>query len=146
MIPQFDSLADATRASFPPESCRLLAIREHGDAGYALFDTRPTGEPYLYEVHYDRQDGRWSEGSTGNGPGWHLLDPDTELGVLTLWGDESPNADRVRVEFERESREEPVSDSVYLVIWWDVPCPTNYPRARAFRVNGTWVPAAPWLQ
>src|SRR2546430_7303869 len=36
-----------------------------------LFRSRPRAEPYLYEVHYEREGGRWSEGSSSNGGGWH---------------------------------------------------------------------------
>jgi len=141
LIDQFDSLLDATRATFPPESCRLLAMREHGDVGYALFDTRPAGEPYLYEVYYDRRDGRWSEGSSSNGPGWHLLDPDTGLGVLTDWGEAPAGAERVRVEFQGEVLEEEVVNGVHLIMWWGIPCPEGLgPRTTAFRINGQWVP------
>jgi len=144
LVAEFDSLPDAAGASFPLDSCRVLAIQEHGDAGYALFDTRPGGEPYLYEVHYARRDGRWSEGSSSNGPGWHLLDPDTELGVVTVWGEAPPGADRVRVELDGERREEPVANGVYLVVWWDVPCPATPAAATSFRVRGEWVLGPTW--
>lgn len=63
----FDRLDDVVRCSFPEKHCRLLAVREHGDFAVALFDTRPTAEPYLYEVHYQRRNGRWSEGGSSNG-------------------------------------------------------------------------------
>jgi hypothetical protein len=83
VIAEFATLAEALRASFPPDSCRLLAVREHGDVAVALFDTRPSAEPYLYEVYYYRTNGRWSEGSSGNGPGWHRLDSNSDIGVAT---------------------------------------------------------------
>src|SRR5260221_8328694 len=41
---------------FRSDACRVLAVEEHGDTGYALFDTRPSSEPYLYEVYYERED------------------------------------------------------------------------------------------
>lgn len=140
MVAAFVSLQDAARASFPPDSCRALAIREHGDAGYALFDTRPGGEPYLYEVHYERRNGWWSEGSSSNGPGWHRLDPDTGLGLVTVWGEAPTGADRVRVELAGDSREEPVANGIYLVVLWDVPRPATDALATSFRVRGEWVP------
>jgi hypothetical protein len=62
VIPEFATLDEAVRASFPQDSCRIVAVHEHGDAAVALFDTRPSAQPYLYEVHYQRQNGRWSEG------------------------------------------------------------------------------------
>jgi len=116
-------------------------MQEHGDAGFALFDTCPGGEPYLYEVYYDRRDGRWSEGSSSNGPGWHRLDPDADLGVVTVWGEAPPGADMVRLEIEGEVREESVLQGVYWVVKWDVPCPTTTAQATAFRVGGEWVRA-----
>src|SRR6266545_2631694 len=58
VISTFDSLEEAVRASFTPELCRIVAVREHGDAAMALFDTRPSAAPYLYEVHYQRENGR----------------------------------------------------------------------------------------
>src|SRR2546423_7440315 len=103
VIPQFATLGDAVRATFPPDACRVLAMTEHGDAGYALFDTRPTGEPYLYEVHYQRQGGLWLEGSSSNGSGWHRFDLDTDRGIETVWGEAPPGADRARFELDRKS-------------------------------------------
>lgn len=136
-IETFDSLADAARASFPP-SCRLVALHEHGDTGFALFNTREIGAPYLYEVFYDRRDRRWSEGSSSNGPGWHRTDDTTELGVVTYWGNAPRGADRVRVSFRGRAWEEAVSNGAYLFTWWDVPCPETYPEVSAFCVDGKW--------
>jgi hypothetical protein len=144
MIPTFDTLAEALRASFPTDSCRLLAVREHGDAAVALFDTRPTGEPYLYEVHYMRENGRWSEGSSGNGSGWHRLHPDSESGVVTVWEESPLGADRVRAELQGRVVEEEVVNGVYFLVWWDVPL--SDAQVTAFRVNGEWAPAPSMLE
>ena len=136
MISEFDTLAEALRASFPPDSCRLLAVREHGDAAVALFDTRPSSEPYFYEVHYDRTNGRWSEGSSGNGPGWHRLDPNSDIGVATVWEEAPPGAERVRAELGGQGVDEEVLNGVYFLVWWNVPL--SHPQVTAFRVNGDW--------
>jgi len=141
VIPQFATLADAVQATFPPDECRVLAIKEHGDAGYALFDTRPTGDPYLYEVHYLRQDGLWSEGGSSNGSGWHRFHLDTDRGMETVWGEAPPGADRARFEFAREMREEAVVHGVYIAVWWDVACPEVHAEPTEFGVNGKWVRA-----
>lgn len=138
MIPHFTSLADAVRASFPPDSCRVVTVEEHGGAGFALFDTRPSSEPYLYEVHYHRQEGLWSEGSSSNGPGWHRIDPKTNLGVVTIWGDAPPGADRVRFDLMGETLEDAVSNDVYVFVRWDMICPATPAEATYFRVAGEW--------
>ena len=143
----FLSLADAVRASFPTAYCRVIAIREHGSAGIALFDVGPVGQPYLYEVHYERRGGEWSEGNSGNMPGWSHVGDDATLGTVTDWGDTDvpDGADRVRLEFENKVCEEPVIEGVYFGVWWDVPCPTDLgPRVTGFRVNGKWVNAPAW--
>jgi len=139
VIPEFATLDEAVRASFPQDSCRTVAVHEHGDVAVALFDTRPSAEPYLYEVHYQREDGRWSQGSSSNGAGWQRLKPDSELGVVTAWGEAPAGADQVRAELEGHVLEEPVMSGVYFVVWWDVPA-SDY-QVSAFRVNGQWVPA-----
>jgi hypothetical protein len=135
-----DSLNDAVRSSFPEEHCRLLALREHGDFAVALFDTRPAGEPYLYEVHYERRNHRWSESSSSNGSGWHLLHLESNLGVVTGWGEAPDDADKVRAELGGTSAEENVANGIYLFVWWDVP---SEPLAEltAFHIDGQWVPA-----
>src|SRR5262245_16956690 len=135
----FDTLDDAVRSSFPEKHCRLMAVREHGDFAVALFDTRPTAEPYLYEVHYERQDGRWSEGGSSNGSGWHSLDPESGLGVVTGWDEAPEGADKVRAELAGHLAEENVTDGIYLFVWWDVPAP-SHAEVTAFRINGQWVP------
>jgi hypothetical protein len=32
-----------------------------------------------------------------------------------------------------------VVDRANLVVWWRVPAPQNWPRARAFRIAGRWI-------
>jgi hypothetical protein len=132
-------LDEAVRASFPVESTRIIAVREHGDGAVALFDTRPSAEPYLYEVHYQRQAGRWSEGSSSNGGGWHRLDPDSALGVATVWGEAPAGADRARGELDGDVLEEDVVNGSYLLAWWDVP--SSDAAVTAFRVHGEWIRA-----
>ncbi len=139
MIPEFATLDEVVRASFPLDSCRIVAVHEHGDAAVALFDTRPSTEPYLYEVHYQRDNGRWSEGSSSNGAGWQRLKSDSGLGVVTAWGEAPAGADQVRAELGGHVVEEVVASGVYFVVWWDVPA--SEPQVSAFRVNGEWVRA-----
>jgi hypothetical protein len=143
----FASLEEAVQSSFDPRFCRALRTRTHGDDAIALFDTGPEGQPYLYEVHYHRRDGRWSEGSSGNGSGWTSVDPGMELGTVTIWDEAPPGADKVRVEFAGELREEPVSDGAFLAVWWRVPYSRwRWPRVSAFRINGVWwLPVMLWL-
>jgi len=138
-IPEFETLDEAVRASFPRDFCRVVAVREHGDVAVALFDTRPGGAPYLYEVHYQRENGRWSEGSSSNGSGWHSLDPNSDVGVVTTWGEAPSGADRVRGELEGRVLEDAVADGVYLLVWWDVA--DSDAKVSAFRINGEWVRA-----
>ena len=143
VIPEFATLDEAVRNSFPMGSYRILGVREHGDAAVALLDTRRSAEPYLYEVHYQRQNGQWSEGSSSNGAGWHRLELDSDLGVATAWGEAPAGADRVRAELGGQVLEEPVANGVYLVAWWDLPPSTL--QVSAFRVKGEWV-RAPTMQ
>lgn len=139
MISEFRSLDDAVHASFPVESCRLVALREHGDGAVALFDTRPSAEPYLYQVNYRRHNGRWSEGISSNGSGWSALYSDSDLGVETVWGEAPASADRVRGELDGQIIEEAIANGIYLLVWWDVP--SSDAHVTAFRVKGQWVQA-----
>src|SRR6266513_1701029 len=122
----FDSLADAVRATFPPQFCRVVAMRGHGDLGYG--------------VDYERVDGRWMQGGSGNGPGWSRIALDSDLGILTDWGEAPVGADRVRLEFQGQLLEEEVSGGAYLAVWWDTPSPAHgaWPFVSAFRINGRW--------
>lgn len=139
-IETFESLASAARASFPPQHCRIVATREHGDAGYVLFDTAPTAGHYLYGVNYERVDERWMEGISSNGSGWSHVGQDPDLGTLTDWGIAPAGADRARVEVDGELYDEPVENGVYLFVWWRVPADHDieYGPIR-FRINGRWV-------
>src|SRR2546422_9891266 len=110
VITTFESLDEAVRATFPPEFCRIVGVRERGDAAMALFDTRPSSAPYLYEVHYQRENGRWSEGSSSNGCGWHRFNLDSELGVVTAWGEAPAEADSVSGEVEGQVLEDTVAN------------------------------------
>ena len=106
----------------------------------ALFDTSPTADSYLYEVHYHRDKGGWSESTSGHAPGWHFLGPQSDVGAVTLWDKAPPGTDRVRAELEGKVLEESAEHGVYLFVWWDVPSSTA--QAVAFQIGGEWVPAS----
>src|SRR6266550_6906662 len=139
MIAEFSTLDEAVRSSFPMEFTRVVAVREHGDFAVALFDTRPSAaDPYLYEVHYQRENGRWSEGSSSNGCGWHRCSLESDLGVGTTWGYARAGIDRVRGELEGAVVEDAVVNGIYLLVCWDAP-EAESPHVTAFRVSGEWV-------
>jgi len=48
----------------------------------------------------------------------------------------------VRVEFDGRIVDEPVVDRSFLVVWWHVPAPQDWPRALAFRIAGRWIDSA----
>jgi hypothetical protein len=136
-IETFESLIAAARATLPTRFCRVVAMREHGDFGYVLFDTSSQDQPYLYGVNYQRVDGRWLEGSSSNGDGWSHMGSDPRIGTLALWGQAPAGADRVRVELGGQSREEAIENGIYLVVWWGVPVDLGLWQI-TFRINGQW--------
>jgi len=62
-----------------------------------------------------------------------------DVGILSFWDNAPADADMVRVEFEGHILEEPVVDQAYLVVWWRVPAPQDWPRVTAFRIAGRWI-------
>jgi hypothetical protein len=103
---------------------------------------RSSQPSYLYGVHCAHDADGWEERSSSNGGGWGSVDLDAEVGTLVLWDEAPPGADRVRVAFGADLREEPVEHGVYLAAWWRVPYPDSvWPRAIAFRTDGRWVGA-----
>lgn len=107
-----------------------------------LLDTNGEGQPfpYPYGVHCERVDGGWVEGSTSNGPGWSQVGPNIELGTLADWSEAPAGADRVRLTYNGEVREEPIENDWFLAAWWGVPWPDDrWPRVEAWRVGGQWV-------
>jgi len=111
----------------------------NGDNAYVLLNTGSVTQPYLYGVNCRCENGRWFEGGSANGPGWEQTGHDPDVGTLSLWDDAPADADMVRVEFEGHIVEEPVVDRAYLVVWWRVPAPPEWPRVTAFRIAGRWV-------
>ena len=138
-IQRFDSPEAAAMSDFPAAHCRVVASAAEGDDGYVLIDANPLEGGYLYGVNVHRVDGGWEPGTDGNGPGWTVADPERELGTLVVWGEAPKRADRVRVEWNGETREAAAEEGVYLVAWWRVPPPDEFPGEVAFRVRGEWV-------
>src|SRR5215208_6036453 len=67
----FDTPEEAALEGFSAAaSCRVLASHTQGDVAYVLLDTHADGWPYLYGVNCYRKEGRWHDGSSGNGGGW----------------------------------------------------------------------------
>jgi hypothetical protein len=89
----FDTPESAAIVGFPPKHCRVIASRSHGDDAYVLLNTGSGEAPYLYGVNCRRENGRWFEGGSANGPGWEQTGHDPDVGNLSLWGD-AP-ADRI---------------------------------------------------
>ena len=139
-MPGFDTPDGAAMTGFPAKYCRVVATRVEGDHAYVLLDTGPPAQPYLYAVNCKRQDGRWFEGASGNGPGWSLSDEAKRLGTWSVWGEAPTDADVVRVEFHDQLVEERVTSGVYLAVWWRQPEPDGVgPRVIAFRIKGDWI-------
>jgi hypothetical protein len=135
----FDSPESAAMVGFPPKYCRPIATRVNGDDAYVLLNTGSNTQPYLYGVSCHRENGRWLERGGANGPGWEQTGHDPDVGTLSFWDDAPVGADMVRVEFDGRIVEEPVIDRAFLVVWWGVPAPQDWPRARAFRIERRWI-------
>jgi Ankyrin repeats (3 copies) len=142
----FDSPESAALYGFPPEDCRVVAIRSAGDAAYVLMDTHASGRPYLYGVNCVREGTRWFDRASGNGPGWSQTDDDPDLGTLSLWHEAPIGADMARVEFQGNVIDEPVKDGAFLVVWWRVPPPHDWPRVTAFKIDGRWINHEPVVE
>jgi hypothetical protein len=136
----YDSPESAAMEGFPPAYCRVVAARVREDAAYVLLDTGSPGQPYLYGVNCYRENGRWFESGSSNGPGWHRTGDDhSELGTLTVWGDAPQGVSVVRMEFQGVIVDEPVRDGAYLFVWWRVPCPEEeWPRLLAILTPSGW--------
>jgi hypothetical protein len=135
----FETPQHSAMVGFPPKYCRVVASRVNGDDGYVLLNTGSSEQPYLYGVNCRRENGRWFQGGSANRPGWEQTGHDPDVGTLSFWNDAPADADMVRVEFDGRIFEEPVIDRAYLVVWWRVPAPQDWPRVAAFRIAGRWV-------
>jgi hypothetical protein len=135
-----DSPESAALVGFPKGHCRVVASRTSEDDAYVLLDTGSPRQPYLYGSTCYRRDGQWFEAGSSNGPGWAQSGHDPDLGTLAFWGDAPDGIDTVRVEFEGTISEESVRHGAYLLIWWRVPAPTEWPRIVAIHENGAWKP------
>ncbi len=132
---------------FPPEHCRVVEVRTDGDDAYVLLDTGPRGQPYLYGVSCKRQNGRWFDHGSANGPGWSQTDQAKRLGTLTAWGEAPADGDMVRFELNGHVVEEPVVEGAYLAAWWRQPesgPDAAWPDMVAFRIRGQWAPQSSW--
>jgi hypothetical protein len=133
-----DSPEGAAMEGFPARYCHIVAIRVNGDDAYALLDTGPVDQPYLYGVNCKRRNSRWFWTAGVNGPSWGLTDETRNVGALSFWDAAPAAADRVRVEFKGQIVEEPVVESAYLVVFWNQP-QTFSPGKVAFRIDGQWI-------
>jgi hypothetical protein len=124
-----DSPEAAAMTGFPAH-CRVVGLRLREDDAYVLLNTGSREQPYLYGVNCGRKNGRWFEGGSSNGPGWEQAAHYPDVGTLSLWGDAPVGSDAVRVAFE----------GAYFLVWWRVPCPSQWPRVVAILVDGTWQP------
>lgn len=132
-----DSLADVARAT-PALGCdQIVAIREHGDQGYVLFNSSADHD-FLIGVAYQRTENGWKQLQLESGSGWCHYRPDQRTCAVSSWGSAPPGADRIRVEFQGAIREDDVTNGVYFLIWWDVPRLAPEPFVTAFRINGQW--------
>ena len=136
---RFDAPDDVAMAGFPPEHCRVVASRVNGDYAYVLLNTGPSEQPYLYGIHCRRENGTWLQKGSSNDPGWEQTDDDPETGTLAFWDHAPAGADMVGTQFDGRTFEGPVMDRIYLLVWWGVAEPQNWPCVQAFRMAGVWV-------
>jgi hypothetical protein len=134
----FDSPEMAAMSTFPPQYCRAIASRMSEDEAYVVLNTGTREQPYLYGVHCHRRGGRWYEGNSGNGGGWQQTGHDPDVGTLTMWDNAPVEVTSVRIQFDGDVIEEPVTEGAYLHVWWQVPCPSEWPHVVAVRLNDRW--------
>jgi hypothetical protein len=129
----YDTPEQVAMEGFPPQYCRVVASRSEGDEAYVLLDTGSPDRPYLYGSSCRRIDGRWFEVSSSKmGGGWEQSSDAPELGTLSLWGQAPQGAVAVRLNMGDEVIEEPITNSVYLIVRFNVPAVTHWP-AEEFR-------------
>ena len=128
----------AAMTGFPAAHCRVIASRSFEDDAYVLLDTGSPGQSYLYGVNCFQRAGQWFERGSSNGPGWEQTGHDPDVGTLSLWADVPEDVDFVRVNFNGVLIEESVNHAAYLLVWWRVAHPTEWPHVVAVRANGTW--------
>lgn len=133
-----DSLADVARATLVPGCNQIVAIREHGEEGYVLFDNSDNHD-FLIGVAYRRTEDGWAVLQMASGSGWSHVRPDHGTGTMSSWGSAPPGADRVRVEFQGETREDDVTNGVYFLIWWRARRSEREAFVTAFRIDGHWI-------
>ena len=133
-----DSPESAAMTGFPEAHCRAVASRVRGDDAYVLLNTGSRTQPYLYGVNCTRRHGRWLESGSSDIPGWEQTGHDPDVGTLSFWGEATNGAEAVRVAFEGDLIDEPVREGAYLLVWWRVPQPSEWPRLVAFRIGGAW--------
>jgi hypothetical protein len=138
MTDGFDSPESAAMNGFPATHCSVITSRTQGEDAYVLLNTG-SGAPYLYGVVCGRRNGQWFEQGSSNGPGWEQTAHDPDVGTLSFWGEAPAGADMVRVECGGEEIEELVTQGAYLLVWWRVRSPVDWPRITAFRLAGAWV-------
>ena len=133
-----DTPQSAAMTGFPEAHCRVVTSRVLGDDAYVLLNTGSSTRPHLYGVNCARKNGQWFERGSADGPGWEQTGHDPDVGTLSLWGDAPDGADAVRVAFGGDLIDEPIRDSAYLVVWWRVRQPSDWPRVIGFRIAGAW--------
>jgi len=135
----FASPEVAALSDFPAGAVYVVASRANADNAYVLLDTRPNGPAYPYGIAFKREAGEWIEGASNNAGGW-FADGDLGLGMLAFWDEDAPaGADLVRIDFGSDIHEEPVTEGVFLSVWWRVPSPERISRVSSpseWRVAG----------
>jgi hypothetical protein len=106
-----------------PDATVIAAERSPDDAhAVVLVDKGRPGDPYVLQVVCERVDGGWRSFSDANGCGWTgLLDGDFAVGVVTLWGEVSPNQSSVMIRWQGKTVARHVAFGHYLFAAWDVP-------------------------
>jgi hypothetical protein len=55
-----------------------------------------------------------------------------------MWNDAPAEVTAVRIRFDGDIIEEPVTHGAYLHVWWRVPCPSEWPEVIAVRLHDEW--------
>ena len=109
------------------------------DPGYARRDpggiagTRPDVRPGRRRIRRRARTPHQSGGTRGRG----VADPVARVALKS--SPQPAGADMVRVECGGEEIEELVTQGAYLLVWWRVRSPVDWPRITAFRLAGAWV-------
>ena len=125
---------------YPAAHCHAVTTLFHGDEAFVLIYIGNNGYRWFDGIRCIRDSAGWHEQQTYTCEGGMSFGEGDDFGFLAQWGEVPPEVEAVRLTYDGETVDVPVSEQSYVFVCWRARVSADWPVIQAYHVAGGGLP------